>query len=92
MVGGEGGDWLVEGPVDEASKDILSAGDGDDIIIVDHVPATKDLVSCGSGLDRVIADRKDVVADDARRCESSTVLRKRFLSKKTRSSSPFRRQ
>jgi Ca2+-binding RTX toxin-like protein len=71
MMGGEGGDWLVEGPLNEAWKDTLSAGDGNDIIIVDHVPATKDLVSCGSDLDRVIADRKDVVAND---CEKVRVV------------------
>ena len=71
MVGGEGGDWLLEGPLNEASKDTLSVGDGNDIIITDHVPATKDLVSCGSGLDRVIADRRDVVADD---CEKVRVV------------------
>ncbi|MBA2713446.1 MAG: hypothetical protein H0U55_07835, partial [Rubrobacteraceae bacterium] len=67
MLGGGGGDWLIEGPIDEASKDTLSAGDGDDIIITDHVPAVKDLLSCGSGFDRAIVDRKDVVADDCER-------------------------
>ena len=71
MVGGEGGDWLVDGPLDEAWNDTLSTGGGNDIIIVDHVPATKDLLSCGSGLDRVIADRKDVFADD---CEKVRVV------------------
>ena len=71
MVGGEGGDWLIEGPLNEASKDTLKAGAGDDIIITDHVSATKNIVSCGSGLDRVIADRKDVVADD---CEKVRVV------------------
>ena len=67
MLGGEGGDWLIEGPLDEASKDIVSAGAGNDIIITDHVPAVKDIVSCGSGFDRAIVDRKDVVADDCER-------------------------
>jgi hypothetical protein len=67
MLGGGGGDWLVEGPLDEGSKDILSAGDGNDIILTDHVPAVKDLLSCGSGFDRAIVDRKDVVAGDCER-------------------------
>jgi hypothetical protein len=49
----------------------LSAGDGDDIILADHVPATKDVVSCGGGFDRALADRKDVVADD---CEKLRVV------------------
>ncbi len=67
MSGGNGSDFLVEGPLDEGSRDTLSAGAGNDIIATDHVPATKDLVSCGSGFDRAIADRKDVVASDCER-------------------------
>jgi Ca2+-binding RTX toxin-like protein len=73
MLGEGGGDWLVDGPLDEASKDdVLSGGDGDDILVVDNVPAVKDIASCGSGFDRVIADRKDVVAPD---CEKVRVVR-----------------
>jgi hypothetical protein len=64
---------IVDGELDEASKDdVLSGGDGDDILIGNHVPAVKDTVSCGGGFDRVLADRKDVVADD---CERVRVLR-----------------
>jgi Ca2+-binding RTX toxin-like protein len=72
MLGGGGGDVLQDGPLDETSKDdVLSSGEGDDIIVADHVPATKDLVWCGGGFDRVLADRKDVVADD---CEKVRVV------------------
>lgn len=68
MMGGGGGDWLFDGPLDEASKDdVLSGGEGDDVILSDHAPAVRDIVSCGGGLDRLIADRKDVVADDCER-------------------------
>jgi hypothetical protein len=68
MVGGGGGDWLIDGPLDEAAKDdVLSGADGDDIIVADHVPAVKDVVSCGGGFDREVADSKDVVADDCER-------------------------
>jgi Ca2+-binding RTX toxin-like protein len=67
MLGQGGSDFLIDGPIDEASKDTLAAGDGNDIIVTDHVPADQDLVSCGSGLDRAIVDRKDVVAGDCER-------------------------
>jgi Ca2+-binding RTX toxin-like protein len=65
MLGEGGGDLLVDGPLGEASKnDVLSGGEGDDILFGDHVPAVKDIVSCGGGFDRVVVDRKDVVAND----------------------------
>ena len=72
MLGEGGGDLLVDGPIGEASKDdVLSGGEGDDILIGDHVPAVKDIVSCGSGFDRVVADSKDMVAGD---CEKVLVV------------------
>jgi hypothetical protein len=72
MLGEGGGDALVDGNLGEASKnDVLSGGDGDDILIGDHVPAVKDIVSCGGGFDRAMADSKDVVADD---CEKVLVV------------------
>ena len=72
MVGGAGGDYLVDGEIDESSKnDVLSGGEGDDILIGDNVPAVKDVVSCGGGIDRVLADSKDVVADD---CEKVLIV------------------
>jgi Ca2+-binding RTX toxin-like protein len=68
MLGEGGGDLLVDGPIGEASKDdVLSSGEGDDILIADHVPAVRDIVSCGGGCDRVVVDSKDVVADDCER-------------------------
>ncbi len=76
MLGGEGGDWLTDGHLDEASKnDILSGGDGDDILFGDHVPAVKDKVSCGGGFDRAVIDSKDVVAND---CEKMLLVRGTF--------------
>jgi Ca2+-binding RTX toxin-like protein len=42
--GGGGGDFFIDGPLDEASKDdVLSGGDGDDIFLGHHVPAVKDI-------------------------------------------------
>jgi Ca2+-binding RTX toxin-like protein len=67
MVGGGGGDFIIDGPFEEASKDYFLSGAGDDIMLVDHVPAYKDVVSCGGGFDRIVADTKDVVADDCER-------------------------
>ena len=68
MLGGGGGDEIVDGEIDEASKDdVLSGADGNDILVADNVPAVRDIVSCGGGFDRVLADRKDVVADDCER-------------------------
>jgi hypothetical protein len=72
MVGGGGGDLFYDGPFDEAAKDYALSGEGDDIIVADHVPAYKDVVSCGGGYDRVIADSKDLVAED---CERVRVVR-----------------
>ena len=64
---------IVDGELDEASRDdLLSGGDGDDILVGNHVPAVKDTVLCGDGFDRVLADVKDVVVDD---CEKVLVLR-----------------
>ena len=63
-----GGDEIVDGEIDEASKDdVLSGAEGNDILVADNVPAVRDIVSCGGGFDRVLADRKDVVADDCER-------------------------
>src|ERR671915_552129 len=72
MLGGGGGDQIVDGAIGEGSKDdVLSGGEGDDILIGDHVPAVKDRVSCGGGFDRVVADSKDTVSDD---CEKVLVV------------------
>jgi Ca2+-binding RTX toxin-like protein len=76
MVGAEGGDWVVDGHLDESSKnDVLSGGEGDDILFGNHVPAVKDRVSCGGGFDRAVVDRKDMVADD---CERVRLVRGSF--------------
>jgi hypothetical protein len=66
-VGGDGPDWLVDGPLRDTSEDTLSGGDGDDALIANNRPARRDIVSCGSGFDRVVADTKDRVASDCER-------------------------
>ncbi len=67
VVGEEGGDLLFDGPFRETSKDFLSGGEGDDIIVVNNRPATEDIVACGSGFDRVLVDREDVALEDCER-------------------------
>src|SRR5215217_6728630 len=65
VLGGEGNDYMVDGEFEPpAVKDILSAGEGNDVLNVANKPAGKDVVSCGSGIDRVLADRADMVAPD----------------------------
>ncbi len=60
-----GGDQIVDGEIDEASKDdVLSGADGNDLLIADNVPAVRDIFSCGGGVDWISADREDVVAKD----------------------------
>jgi Ca2+-binding RTX toxin-like protein len=68
MVGGDGNDLMVGGEFEPpAAKDTLSAGAGNDVIVVINVPAGKDIVTCGGGLDRVLADRADLIAPDCER-------------------------
>jgi Ca2+-binding RTX toxin-like protein len=68
MLGGGGGDQIIDGEIDEASKDdVLSGAGGNDLLVADNVPVVRDIVSCGGGFDWVLADRKDVVADDCER-------------------------
>jgi len=64
VMGEEGDDLVWGGTYPETVKDVLSAGDGDDVVFVDNATPAKDLVSCGGGFDRVGADSKDVVAVD----------------------------
>jgi Ca2+-binding RTX toxin-like protein len=67
VLGDEGNDFLVDGPTREFSLDKVSGGDGNDVFLVDNVPAAKDIATCGGGFDRVLADTKDVVAPDCER-------------------------
>jgi Ca2+-binding RTX toxin-like protein len=67
VLGDEGNDWVIDGPTREVSLDKVSGGDGNDVLLVENVPATKDIATCGGGFDRVLADRKDVVAPDCER-------------------------
>jgi Ca2+-binding RTX toxin-like protein len=65
VLGGEGNDFMQDGEFQPpAVKDILSAGDGNDVLNVGNKPVGKDVVTCGGGLDRVLADRADVVTPD----------------------------
>jgi Ca2+-binding RTX toxin-like protein len=67
VLGDEGNDWLIDGPTREFSLDKVSSGDGNDVLLVENVPATKDIATCGGGFDRILADRKDLVAPDCER-------------------------
>jgi len=67
VVGGAGNDLVTDGPDREFATDILSAGDGNDVVGVFNDPAFKDIVTCGGGFDRVFADKKDLVASDCER-------------------------
>jgi Ca2+-binding RTX toxin-like protein len=71
VLGDAGNDFLVDGPTRKFSLDRLSGGDGNDVFLVENVPAVKDIVTCGGGFDRVLADRKDVVAPD---CEKVQIV------------------
>ena len=71
VVGGDGNDLVSDGILQESSRDTLSSGDGNDVILVDNKPATRDLVGCGSGFDRVQADRADKLAPN---CEFAVVV------------------
>jgi Ca2+-binding RTX toxin-like protein len=68
---GSGNDLMIDGSLSESSHDNFAAGEGDDVIIVNHTPAFEDRVSCGSGYDVVGADRKDVVAPN---CEKVGII------------------
>jgi Ca2+-binding RTX toxin-like protein len=72
VLGDEGNDFLIDGPTREFSLDKVSGGDGNDVFLVENVPAAKDLVTCGDGFDRVLADTKDLVA---RNCERVRIAR-----------------
>ena len=66
ILGEEGNDLLSSGPPGESSANKLSAGYGNDVILV-RQPGAKDIVPCGGGFDRVFAESIDVVASDCER-------------------------
>ena len=67
VVGEEGNDLQIDGPVSDVALDVVSGGDGNDVLLVDNAPAAKDIATCGGGFDRVLADSKDLVASDCER-------------------------
>jgi hypothetical protein len=71
VLGNAGNDFLIDGPDEEFSLDKLSGGNGDDVFLVQNVPAAKDMVTCGGGFDRVLADSEDVVAPN---CEEVRIV------------------
>jgi Ca2+-binding RTX toxin-like protein len=64
LLGEEGNDLLLDGPEREFATDMVSAGEGNDVVGAINKPVFEDIVTCGGGLDRVLADRKDVLAPD----------------------------
>jgi Ca2+-binding RTX toxin-like protein len=71
VVGQKGNDLLDGGRLREYSIDVLSGGEGGEVIFVHNYPAAKDIVFCGDGRDQVLADRADVLAPD---CERAVVV------------------
>ena len=71
MTGNDGNDLVFDGPFRDSATDIISAGDGNDVVGVFSDPAFKDIVTCGGGVDRVFADKKDVVARDCEKVADS---------------------
>ena len=65
--GDAGNDLLIDGPLRESSLDKDVGGEGNDVFLVDNVPAVKDIATCGGGFDRTLADREDLVAPDCER-------------------------
>jgi hypothetical protein len=61
-LGEEGNDLLVDGPEREFATDIVSAGEGNNVVGAVNRPAFEDIVTCG--FDRVIVDCKDMLAPD----------------------------
>ena len=81
VLGGEGNDYMVDGEFEPpAVKDILSSGEGNDVMNVANKPAGKDVVTCGGGLDRVLADSKDVVAPDCEKVFIGSAAADRFFN------------
>lgn len=71
LSGGAGGDLIYDdyneegGPREDASKDVIWGGSGNDAIGTYNDPAAKDVVSCGSGHDTVFfADKADLISAD----------------------------
>jgi len=68
IVGQEGNDLLWGGHPRDSTIDVLSGGDGGDVIFVhNELAAKKDIVLCGDGRDQVLADRADVLRSDCER-------------------------
>jgi len=67
IVSNAGNDFVSNPAGASRPRDKFSAGDGNDVIVIDNDPAARDLVSCGDGIDWVSADKKDAVAAD---CEN----------------------
>jgi hypothetical protein len=44
-------------------RDVLSGGDGDDLLASRLRPAARDVIDCGRGFDRALVDRKDITSD-----------------------------
>jgi Ca2+-binding RTX toxin-like protein len=67
VVGEDGDDLLSDGDLADYSKDELSSGDGDDLLLIHNDPAGKDVAVCGDGFDVVYADWKDEATPDCER-------------------------
>jgi Ca2+-binding RTX toxin-like protein len=59
--GGSGDDALSDGENHGGTRDILTGGFGDDVLLPGNVPPVQDMAYCGPGSDTAFADRLDVV-------------------------------
>ena len=66
-VSGGGNDVLLDGPLEDNAKDMVSGGSRRDRLFTDNNPASVDVVNCGSGHDVAHVDSEDIVNDD---CEN----------------------
>jgi hypothetical protein len=44
-------------------RDVLSGGDGNDLLASRQRPAARDVIDCGGGFDQAVVNREDITSD-----------------------------